>query len=94
MRRIDVLSYTLGLLVLGPVLYFVLLGFKVPAAAAGIAVQSLFILGMLGWVATYVFRVAGRKMTYNQQMADYKQAVLTKRLEEHLAKNTPPEDQP
>jgi hypothetical protein len=34
------------------------------------------------WISTYVFRAVTKTMTYNQQLDDYKKAVLTKKLEE------------
>eukprot|EP00639_Heterosigma_akashiwo_P005563 CAMPEP_0194570154 /NCGR_PEP_ID=MMETSP0292-20121207/7582_1 /TAXON_ID=39354 /ORGANISM="Heterosigma akashiwo, Strain CCMP2393" /LENGTH=160 /DNA_ID=CAMNT_0039420545 /DNA_START=254 /DNA_END=739 /DNA_ORIENTATION=+ len=34
------------------------------------------------WTATYLFRVATKDMTYAQQLKDYENAVLAKRLEE------------
>jgi hypothetical protein len=37
---------------------------------------------LLGWISTYVFRAVTQTMTYNQQLDDYKKAVLTKQLEE------------
>jgi hypothetical protein len=37
---------------------------------------------LLGWVATYLFRAVTQNMTYNQQLKDYEEAVLQKRLEE------------
>jgi hypothetical protein len=82
MRRIDVLG--IGLLVFlaggGFYLGFKLFGFD--GQAAGIWSQAGLIVIVLGWSATYIFRVAGGKMTYNQQLQDYEDAVLQKRLEE------------
>jgi hypothetical protein len=40
------------------------------------------ILSTLAWLSTYVFRVATKDMTYVQQLKDYENAVLAKRLEE------------
>lgn len=34
------------------------------------------------WVATYIFRVATKDMTYAKQLKDYENAVIAKRLEE------------
>lgn len=36
----------------------------------------------LGWVGTYIFRVATKDMTYAKQLKDYENAVIAKRLEE------------
>jgi hypothetical protein len=38
--------------------------------------------GLIGWVATYLVRVTTKNMTYNQQLKDYEEAVLEKRLAE------------
>jgi hypothetical protein len=37
---------------------------------------------LLAWISTYVFRAITQTMTYNQQLDDYKKAVLAKQLEE------------
>lgn len=37
---------------------------------------------LIAWISTYVFRAVTKTMTYNQQLDDYKKAVLTKKLEE------------
>jgi hypothetical protein len=49
---------------------------------AGIWSQLLLVGGLVGWLFTYLFRVGTKQMTYNQQVKDYKEAVLQKRLEE------------
>ncbi|KAL7580552.1 hypothetical protein ACA910_003677 [Epithemia clementina (nom. ined.)] len=36
----------------------------------------------LAWVSTYIFRVANKEMTYAQQLKDYEDGVIAKRLEE------------
>lgn len=40
------------------------------------------VLATLGWVSTYLFRVATKDMTYAKQLKDYENAVIAKRLEE------------
>eukprot|EP00522_Entomoneis_paludosa_P016220 CAMPEP_0172441814 /NCGR_PEP_ID=MMETSP1065-20121228/2324_1 /TAXON_ID=265537 /ORGANISM="Amphiprora paludosa, Strain CCMP125" /LENGTH=141 /DNA_ID=CAMNT_0013191373 /DNA_START=99 /DNA_END=524 /DNA_ORIENTATION=+ len=40
------------------------------------------VLLLLGWMSTYIFRVATKDMTYAQQLKDYENAVIAKRLEE------------
>eukprot|EP00897_Mesotaenium_endlicherianum_P004559 jgi/Mesen1/4130/ME000218S03242 len=53
------------------------------SAQSGNVVQLLVVLGlMLGWTATYVFRVGNKEMTYVQQLKDYEDKVMQKRLEE------------
>lgn len=82
MRRIDIILIGLGVFLLGGGLF---LGFKLVGfddIDAGRWSQLIFILGLLGWVSTYLIRVNGRKMTYHQQLENYETAVLEKRLEE------------
>ena len=50
--------------------------------SAGIWSQTILIAGVIGWSLTYLFRVLTKNMTYNQQLKDYEEAVLQKRLEE------------
>eukprot|EP00472_Partenskyella_glossopodia_P003569 CAMPEP_0197517970 /NCGR_PEP_ID=MMETSP1318-20131121/3061_1 /TAXON_ID=552666 /ORGANISM="Partenskyella glossopodia, Strain RCC365" /LENGTH=195 /DNA_ID=CAMNT_0043067949 /DNA_START=126 /DNA_END=713 /DNA_ORIENTATION=+ len=50
--------------------------------AGPVASFSYLMLGLLGWTATYLFRVGTKKMTYVQQLKDYEDAVMMKRLEE------------
>mmetsp|Transcript_8562 Transcript_8562/g.11300 ORF Transcript_8562/g.11300 Transcript_8562/m.11300 type:complete len:195 (+) Transcript_8562:229-813(+) len=40
------------------------------------------VFATLGWVSTYIFRVATKDMTYAKQLKDYENAVIAKRLEE------------
>ncbi|KAL5219974.1 hypothetical protein ABZP36_024687 [Zizania latifolia] len=35
----------------------------------------------VGWISTYMFRVANKDMTYAQQLRDYEKQVMEKRLE-------------
>lgn len=82
MRRIDVIGIGLGVFLVGGGLY---LGFRIAGLdgiSAGIWSQVLFVGGVLGWVSTYLTRVVTKQMTYNQQLKDYEDAVLQKRLEE------------
>ncbi|MFZ9737400.1 MAG: DUF3007 family protein [Prochlorotrichaceae cyanobacterium] len=81
MRRIDVLSITLGLFLGGGLLYLTLRAIGIEGMNAGIWTQALLILGLVGWVGTYLVRVVSQKMTLNQQLDDYKLAVLQKRYE-------------
>lgn len=82
MRRIDVLGLGLAVLLLGGGLF---LGFRVfgfDSASAGIWSQAIFISLLIVWVLSYVFRAGTGNMTLNQQLDDYENAVLKKRLEE------------
>jgi hypothetical protein len=82
MRRIDVLGIGIGVFAIGGVLYVGLRFAGLDNLSAGIWSQVLFLGGILGWVATYLTRVVGGNMTYNQQLQDYEDAVLQKRLDE------------
>lgn len=106
MRRIDALGIGLGVLLGGGLLYGLLQVVGVDAIQAGIWTQAVLIGGLVLWVLSYLFRVVNQDMTYNQQIQDYKEAVLQKRLEEltpeELAKlqaeieqeNSPTSDRP
>jgi hypothetical protein len=82
MRRIDVIGIGVGTFALGGILYLLLQLIGLDGEKAGIWSQALLVVGLLGWVATYVFRAATKNMTYAQQLRDYEEAVLQKRLDE------------
>ncbi|EOY21372.1 MAR-binding filament-like protein 1-1 isoform 2 [Theobroma cacao] len=49
---------------------------------AGNVVQLVLVLGLtVGWISTYIFRVSNKEMTYAQQLRDYEDKVMQKRLE-------------
>ncbi len=82
MRRIDVIGIGIGVFAAGGLLYLVFAWAGMDGLSAGIWSQVVFVAGLLGWTATYVVRAASKKMTYYQQLEDYEEAVLQKRLEE------------
>lgn len=82
MRRIDVIGIGFGIFVAGGVLYLLLQAVGLDSLNAGIWSQVLLVMGLVGWTATYLFRVVTHKMTYHQQLKDYEDAVLQKRLDE------------
>ena len=44
---------------------------------AGNVVQLFIVLGLtVGWISTYMFRVANKDMTYAQQLRDYEKKVM------------------
>ncbi|KAG2422466.1 hypothetical protein HXX76_015990 [Chlamydomonas incerta] len=50
---------------------------------AGNWVQLIIFMGIcVGWVSTYIFRVATKQMTYVKQLEQYEEAVMRKRVEE------------
>jgi Protein of unknown function (DUF3007) len=81
MRRIDALLITLVVFGAGGLGYVVLQAVGLDNISAGIWSQLVLILVILGWSATYLFRVSNRNMTYDQQRADYENAILQQRLD-------------
>lgn len=82
MRKIDAIGIGLGVFAAGGLVYLILQVAGLDSLEAGIWSQVLLIGGLVGWVATYVYRAVGNKMTYHQQRQDYEEAYLKKRLEE------------
>ena len=82
MRRIDVICVGVGVFIAGGVLYLVFAWAGLDGLSAGIWSQVVLVAGLLGWTGTYLSRALGKKMTYYQQLEDYEEAVLQKRLEE------------
>lgn len=82
MRRIDAIGIGFGIFVAGGVAYLILQLAGLDGLSAGIWSQVLLISVTIGWSLTYLLRVVTKKMTYNQQLKDYEEAVLQKRLEE------------
>lgn len=82
MRRIDAIGISLGVFVLGGALYVGLNLAGLDDLSAGVWSQVGLVLVVLVWTGTYFTRVVGKKMTYNQQLKDYEDAVLQKRLDE------------
>jgi hypothetical protein len=81
MRRIDVVLITLGLSLGGGLVYGVLQFLGLKDFNAGLGTQVLLIVALLGWTTSYLVRVVNQKMTLNQQLDNYKLAVLQKRYE-------------
>ena len=82
MRKIDVIGIGIGIFAAGGLAFLVLQAAGLDNFEAGIWSQLLLIGGLVGWLLSYLFRVGTKKMTYNQQLKDYEEAVLQKRLEE------------
>lgn len=87
MRRIDVLGIGLGAFLAGGVLYGGLRLLGLEAIQAGLWSQGIFVLVVIGWLATYLRRVFTGRMTYHQQLNAYQEAVL----KQQLAKLSPAE---
>ncbi|XP_043693499.1 uncharacterized protein LOC122643978 isoform X2 [Telopea speciosissima] len=80
--RKDVLLIGLGVTVFGIGLKSGLEFIGVDPLQAGNVVQLVMVLGLtIGWISTYIFRVSNKEMTYAQQLRDYENKVMQKRLE-------------
>lgn len=82
MRRIDIIAIGLGMFAGGGLVYLLLQALGLNTLDAGIWSQVILVCGLVGWVLSYLLRAVTQKMTYNQQLQDYEEAVLQKRLEE------------
>lgn len=82
MRRIDALGIALGVFIAAGLAYVALQIFGLDGISAGIWTQTALVILLIGWSLTYLIRVGSKKMTYNQQLKDYEEAVMRKRLEE------------
>ncbi len=82
MRRIDVIGIGIGIFTAGGLVYLVLKQAGLEDVNAGIWTQAVLMGGLLGWLLTYVGRAVTQTMTYNQQLKDYEDAVLQKRLDD------------
>ncbi|URR36041.1 DUF3007 family protein [Thermosynechococcus sp. HN-54] len=80
MRRIDVLGIGIGLFFTGGLVYLLLRLAGVEPLQAGVWSQAIFILGVLGWLSTYLLRVFTGRMTYHRQLQDYAERVISDRL--------------
>lgn len=81
MRRIDAILIALGVFFLGGIIYYAFQSIGFDATQAGIWSQGLLVLGLIGWVSTYLFRVFTNNMTYHKQVKDYEDAFFAKQLE-------------
>jgi hypothetical protein len=81
MRRIDAILIALAVFLAGGLVYFLLQFTGLDAQNAGIWSQVILVLGLIGWVSTYLFRVFTNNMTYHKQVKDYEDAFFQKQLE-------------
>ncbi|GBO52161.1 hypothetical protein APA_5251 [Pseudanabaena sp. lw0831] len=82
MRRIDAIAIMVAFFGFGGVAFWVFRASGLDATNAGVWSQVVLIGVLIAWISTYVFRAVTKTMTYNQQLDDYKKAVLAKKLEE------------
>ncbi|NJL00304.1 MAG: DUF3007 family protein [Spirulinaceae cyanobacterium RM2_2_10] len=81
MRRIDAIAIVFGLFLAGGASYLLLRVGGLDSLDAGVWSQLLLVGVVIAWLGTYLFRVSTQTMTYNQQLKDYEEAVLQKRLD-------------
>ncbi|WP_414530334.1 DUF3007 family protein [Nodularia chucula] len=82
MRRIDAIGIGFGVFIAGGLGYVGLQLVGLDGEQAGIWSQVLLVAGLVGWLASYLFRAVGNKMTYHEQREQYEKAFLQKRLDE------------
>ena len=82
MRRIDIIGIGLGIFLAGGLVYLGLEFAGLDSQSAGIWSQVMLVGGVVAWLLTYLFRALTQQMTLNEQIKEYKDAVLTKQLEE------------
>ncbi|MBW4641819.1 MAG: DUF3007 family protein [Goleter apudmare HA4340-LM2] len=82
MRRIDAIGIGFGVFVAGGLAYAGLQLVGLDSEKAGVWSQVLLVSGLIGWLATYIVRAVGQKMTYHEQREQYEQAFFEKRLAE------------
>lgn len=81
-NRKDVLLIGVGVTLLGYGLKSGLEFLGVDPLQAGNVVQLFIVLGMtVGWISSYMIRVANKDMTYATQLRTYEKQVMEKRLE-------------
>jgi len=66
----------------GGLLYLLLQALGLNSLNAGIWTQTLLIAGLLGWLATYLYRAVSHNLTYHQQRDRYDEAFLQQQLEQ------------
>jgi len=78
---VDAIAIALALLLVGGAAYASLRGLGIESLDAGIWSQLVLVTILVVWLGSYLFRAVTQTMTYNQQLKDYEEAVLQKRLE-------------
>ncbi|KAI8475735.1 MAG: hypothetical protein J3K34DRAFT_29041 [Monoraphidium minutum] len=81
--RKDIFLIGGGLIGLGYAMYYGLQATGMEPGIAGNWVQAIIFLGIcVGYISTYLYRVATKQMTYAKQLEMYEEAVIQKRMEE------------
>ena len=82
MRRIDAIAVIVAFFGFGGFAFWMFRTSGLDTTNAGVWSQVVLVGVLIAWISTYVFRAVTKTMTYNQQLDDYKKAVLSKKLEE------------
>ncbi len=82
MRRIDAIIIILGVFLSGGLGYLIFQQVGFDSQSAGIWTQAILVVGLIGWLVTYLRRAVGNKMTYHAQRQKYEEAYFEKRLNE------------
>jgi cell division protein FtsN len=82
MRRIDAIAIMVAFFGFGGFAFWAFRTFGLDETNAGVWSQVVLVGVLIAWISTYLFRAVTQTMTYNQQLDEYKKAVLTKKLEE------------
>ncbi|MEM7772907.1 MAG: DUF3007 family protein [Cyanobacteria bacterium P01_A01_bin.37] len=82
MSRLDVILIGLVFFLGTGGIYVLIQVAGVDSIDAGIWTQVLLVVAILAWLSTYGFRAMTKTMTYNQQLKDYEDAFIQKRIEE------------
>jgi len=80
MRRRDILSIGLALLLGGGVLYGLLLWAGLDTGTAQQVSSAVFMLGCLGWTVSYLRRVLSGEMTLKAQWASFERQQIEEKL--------------
>lgn len=81
--RKDIIIIGFGIIAFGYLLYYGLQAAGLEPGIAGNWVQLLIFIGIcVGWVGSYIYRVATKQMTYVKQLEQYEDAVMRKRIDE------------
>jgi cell division protein FtsN len=81
MRRIDAIAIVFAFFIFGGITFWLFRISGLDVTNAGVWSQVVLVGLLLAWISTYIFRAVTQTMTYNQQLADYQKAFLTKQLE-------------
>lgn len=74
MTRAKVFQLGFVVLALGAVGYGIFRFSGMDGASSGIAAEALLMVIVFGWIGSYLLRVVGGKMTFNEQRKRYREA--------------------